>query len=359
MSGTSLDGVDAVLAKFSKSGQPTVLAHASLPYSDEIRSSLLDLQSPGFNELARAASMASRLTRLYADVVYSILERAHTSPADVAAIGCHGQTIRHEPNAGYTIQLANLALLAELTTIDTVGDFRGRDIAAGGQGAPLVPAFHDVVFRDAHAPRVIVNIGGIANLTFLGPNHDRVLGFDVGPGNILLDGWCQRHTAKPYDAEGQWAATGQCCQPLLQALLSDAYFSQSPPKSTGRDYFNLNWLDAHLFNYPKFAPYDVQATLVDLTAQSIACAISHHASSACEIYVCGGGALNTTLFHRLGNLLPTHSLYTTEALGLPVMQVEATAFAWLAYQHIHHRTANLPIVTGARAKRILGALYPA
>lgn len=359
MSGTSLDGIDAVLVTFNPHEKPTVLAHYALPYSEDIRQQLLTLHVAGFDELARSAALAHKITLLYAETVKNLLDITQTPAHAIVAIGCHGQTIRHQPQAGYTLQLVHLAQLAEWTMIDVIGDFRSRDMAAGGQGAPLVPAFHHAVFSCPNITRVIVNIGGIANLTVLAPGRS-VIGFDSGPGNILLDAWCQRHTGKSYDDQGLWAATGQCVIPLLQAMLADPYFSLVPPKSTGREHFNLCWLEKQLTAYHNTVkPCDVQATLTELTALSIVQATLSSTTAPFEVYLCGGGALNTMLCQRLASLLPGLPLNITDRIGLPVMQVEATAFAWLAWRHVHRQTGNLPEVTGAQGKRILGAYYPA
>jgi anhydro-N-acetylmuramic acid kinase len=355
MSGTSLDGVDGVLADLS--GSPQVLAHASCDFPDQLRQELLDLNRPGENELHRAALAANRLALRYAEVVNAL--KAQAGPQAIRAIGAHGQTVRHRPQEfggpGYTLQLNNPALLAELTGLDVVADFRNADLAAGGQGAPLVPAFHAALWARPGQWTAVLNIGGISNLSLLGPAGE-VLGFDCGPGNALLDHWCQRHTGQPYDAGGAWAATGQVNPALLQALLADPFFAKAPPKSTGRDLFNAQWLNARLAN-SHLAPADVQATLTALTVWACAHDLQLW-PQARQLLVCGGGALNRTLMTGLQAVLPEVQVQTTEQKGLPVMQVEATAFAWLAQCHVERRPASLPAVTGARAPRVLGALYP-
>ncbi|MBV8049416.1 MAG: anhydro-N-acetylmuramic acid kinase [Paludibacterium sp.] len=357
MSGTSLDGVDAVLAAFDSHGELTVRAEHALPYPADIRAEVLALQQTGNDELRRAARLANKLADLYARAVNALLAQNGVRADQVRAIGCHGQTIRHAPQDGYTLQIGNLARLAEQTGIDVIGDFRSRDVAAGGHGAPLVPAFHRAVFAHPERARVIVNIGGISNLTLLIPGHP-VSGFDCGPGNMLMDAWCRRHIGQPFDRDGRWAATGQIDAALLAALLAEPFFAAAPPKSTGRDLFDLHWLDRLLAPFAPLAPQDVQATLLALTAASIADAIARHADAAQEVFLCGGGAFNHTLVAALGARLAGRHLNQTAALGLPPQQVEAAAFAWLARQCLAHEPGNLPEATGAAGPRVLGAIYP-
>ena len=354
MSGTSLDGVDAVLAEFD--AHACRLRHAVfVPFPADLRSELLALNHHGDDELARAALAANRLARLYADAIRQLLDESGTRAADVRAIGSHGQTVRHRPDLGYTLQLDNPALLAELCGIAVTADFRRRDLAAGGQGAPLVPAFHAALFGHPAVGRAIVNIGGIANITWL-PAKGAVTGFDCGPGNLLLDAWCERHIGQPYDADGTWAAGGKVLPELLHALLNHPFFAALPPKSTGRDDFHLSWLERHLS--ASLAPQDVQSTLLELTARGIADALQRFCPGVEEIYLCGGGAHNGALFARLAALTGI-PLLPTDHLGLPADWVEASAFAWLAKRLLEHETGNLPSVTGARHACILGALYPA
>lgn len=355
MSGTSLDGVDAVLADFSAT-VPIVRATAYLPYPDELRCDLLKLHQPEYNELHQAAMLAQKLARIYADAVYLVLDNAHVPAAAVRAIGCHGQTIRHQPQLGYTIQLNNPALLAELTGISVVADFRSRDIAGGGQGAPLVPAFHAARFRDDRRHRAILNLGGIANLTVLKPGQV-TRGFDCGPGNMLLDAWVQKHLGRDYDADGEWAASGQVLPDLLIRLLGHPFFAEKPPKSCGREQFNLDWLSTFLKNSE--TPADVQSTLLALTATSTQQAVQRWCGSVDEIYVCGGGAHNSAMLNKLAELLPQIAVSTTDALGLPADWVEAMAFAWIAQRTLDGLPGNLPEVTGAQGLRLLGAIYPA
>lgn len=353
MSGTSLDGVDAALVDFS-GATPSTLATAYLPYPGEVREQTLRLHEPG--EIHQAMVLANRLAQIYAEAVRTVLTEAAMPASAVRAIGCHGQTIRHQPKHGYSLQLNNPALLAELTGITVVADFRSRDIAAGGQGAPLVPAFHDMAFRNVLRHRVILNIGGIANLTDLAPGRP-TCGFDCGPGNLLLDAWAQRHLGRPIDEGGYWAETGRLLPDLLGRLLAHDYFSLAPPKSCGREQFNLLWLEACLSGGE--APSDVQATLVVLTATAAQRAIEYNCGGADELYICGGGAHNTALLRQLERLLPATKVKTTEALGLPADWVEAVAFAWLAHRTLAGLPGNLPEVTGARGPRVLGAIYPA
>jgi anhydro-N-acetylmuramic acid kinase len=357
MSGTSLDGVDAVLVAFD-GGRSECLADHHLSFDAAIRAEALALHERSHDEVHRAALLANRLARSYADAVAGLLakvSRGGTPPA-IRAIGCHGQTVRHAPADGYTIQLNNPALLAELTGITVVADFRSRDIAAGGQGAPLVPAFHDALFRSPDKHRVIVNIGGIANVTDLAPGRDTT-GFDTGPGNMLMDAWTQRHLGRPYDADGAWAATGRPLPDLLARLLQHPFLALLPPKSCGREEFKLAWLDAQLTGSER--PEDVQATLAEFTAASSVGAVRRHCGNADEAYVCGGGARNATLMRLLGERGLARRVATTDFLGLPAEHVEATAFAWLARRTLHNEPGNLPAVTGARGPRILGAIYPA
>src|SRR5690606_5195298 len=299
-SGTSLDGVDAVLLELTDNAHRVRHAHF-LPFSPELRQALLQLQLPGSDELERAAIASNQLSRLYADVVLELVAAARLTKDDIRAIGCHGQTIRHRPEAGFTLQIGNPALLAELTGICVVADFRSRDVAAGGQGAPLVPAFHQAVFQHPAIHRVVVNIGGIANLTDLPCNGKPVTGFDCGPGNMLMDAWIHHTQGLAYDQNGSWAAQGQVIPSLLQSLLNEPFFAILPPKSTGRDLFHLDWLNTHI--HPGLAAVDIQRTLLELTARTISDTIRQHCPGAEEIYLCGGGACNSLLVSRLRDLL--------------------------------------------------------
>jgi len=369
MSGTSLDGVDGVLVDFGAGARPGlhVLADAHVAMPPALGAEFLALNTPGPDELQRAALAANALARLQAEVVAHLLNDADLEPDAVRAVGSHGQTVRHRPGefdgTGFTLQLNNGALLAEACGVDVVCDFRARDVAAGGQGAPLVPAFHRDVFAGS-APRAILNIGGIANLTLL-PSTDGsapegpLAGFDTGPGNALMDHWCRLHTDAAYDDDGRWAASGQVDGPLLAELLADPYFRKPPPKSTGRDLFNSGWLARALARAGGTrAPADVQATLLELTARSALDALRASAPDTRELLVCGGGARNGALMSRLAALSPGVAVAATDTAGLPAMQVEAAAFAWLARQFCERRPGNHPGVTGAAGRRVLGALYP-
>ena len=354
MSGTSLDGVDAVLADLS-GARPELLANAHVPFDASLQRELLALNSSGADEIERAARAGNELAQRYADAVAAVLAKSQTRACAVRAVGCHGQTVRHRPERGYSTQIGNAARLAELTGICVVADFRSRDVAAGGQGAPLAPAFHAAVFGQAAEDRVVLNLGGIANLSFL-PRQGEVGGFDSGPGNCLLDLWAARHLGTPHDAGGCWAAAGTVIPELLERMLREPYFAAPPPKSTGRDLFNAHWLQRMLRGgEPAQA---VQATLLELTARSIADAVSRHCLGAQRIIVCGGGAKNTALMRRLAQLSAPAGLETSDRHGIDPQLVEATAFAWLAQRTLENLPGNLPSVTGARGPRVLGAVYP-
>lgn len=366
MSGTSLDGIDGVLVDFAGSaGHPLrVVAHVHRPFTPAVATELLALNSVGANELHRAALAGNALARGGADVVEALLAASGASRAQIRAVGVHGQTVRHRPRefdgTGYTLQLNNPALLAELCGIDVIADLRNRDVAAGGQGAPLVPAFHRAVFGRAGETVAVLNLGGIGNLTALRADGSTI-GFDCGPGNALLDHWCRLHTGQAFDDGGGWAASGRVLGPLLERLRADPYFALPPPKSTGRDLFNPGWLQAHLTACnPAARAADVQATLAELTAASCAADVQAHAAGARVLLVCGGGAFNRDLMQRLATRLPGIDVMRTDQRGgLPADQVEACAFAWLARAFVRRECANLPTVTGAAGPRILGALYPA
>ncbi len=387
MSGTSLDGVDGVVVQFPAglaTGALKVLHHASRPFPAPLRQAFLALNTAGADELHRSALAANALAQVYAQVVADLLHQSGCNARQIKAIGAHGQTVRHRPqefagelatlcaaataasrttSTGYTLQLNNPALLAELTGIDVVADFRNRDLAAGGQGAPLVPAFHQAVFGNTESAVAVLNIGGIANVTLLGPcagqPEQSVLGFDCGPGNALLDYWCQKHLGKAFDDAGQWAASGQIQPDLLAVLLSEPYFSKPPPKSTGRDLFNPAWLEGKLLPFGHVTPVNVQTTLVELTARACAASANSYQNNSKILMVCGGGALNTYLMTRLQAALPGLHVGSTSAFGLPPLQVEAAAFAWLARKCVARETGSLPKVTGAQGARILGGIYPA
>ncbi len=417
MSGTSLDGIDAVLADFGglATGAALLRGHVHRAYAPELRAELLALSQSGADELHRAAVAAGHQVRACAAAVEELLLTAGVDADAVRAIGSHGQTVRHRPDAGYTIQLNAPAVLAELTGIDVVADFRSRDLAAGGQGAPLVPAFHAAVFAGPQA-RAVVNLGGIANLTGLPAQASRpearysgadarasagdarssgaqaraaagdagssgaqaraaagdarapgvplvddagVIGFDCGPGNVLIDDWAARHLGEPIDRDGAWAGGGRVDSGLLARLCEEPFFALPPPKSTGRDLFHPAWLDGLLAAGPPLAPRDVQATLTRFTAAMVGAAIVRHFPQAAEVLLCGGGTFNATLVEMLRETCAPRPVKSTADLGVAPDHVEALAFAWLAREHIARRPGNLPAVTGARHPRVLGALYPA
>jgi anhydro-N-acetylmuramic acid kinase len=357
MSGTSLDGVDAVIADFAPENGSAcrLLGAAHLSFPPTLRSELFALQRAGSDELARASRAAGALADVYADAVLAALSRTAIPSGEVIAAGVHGQTVRHRPEEGWTLQLNNPSRVAERTGMTVVADFRSRDVAAGGQGAPLVPAFHAALFKGS-AHRVIVNVGGIANVTDL-PPQGPVRGFDTGPANVLLDLWHARHRKTLFDRDGAWSRSGRIDEALLAELLAEPYFARLPPKSTGRDLFNAEWIDTKL-GARRIAPADVQATLLALSARTIADAIRNHCASATEILACGGGAHNAALLEALARELAPRTVGTTAALGVAVEHVEALAFAWLAREALAHRPGNLPEVTGARGLRVLGAIYP-
>ena len=355
MSGTSLDGVDAVLADLS-GPRPVLLGNAHVPFDPLLRRELLALNSSGADEIERAARAGNELAQRYADAVAAVLAKSKVPPSSVRAIGSHGQTVRHRPERGYTTQIGNAARLAELTGIRVVADFRSRDVAAGGQGAPLAPAFHAAVFAQAGESRVVLNLGGIANLSFL-PPQGAVTGFDSGPGNCLLDLWAARQLGKPHDEGGAWAAAGTLIPALLERMLCEPYFAAAPPKSTGRDLFNDGWMQGMLRGGED--PQAVQATLLELTARSVADAVLRHCRGARRVIVCGGGTKNGALMRHLAALAAPSTLEASDRHGIDPQLVEAAAFAWLAQRALDGKPGNLPSVTGAREARVLGAVYPA
>ncbi|GJJ00320.1 anhydro-N-acetylmuramic acid kinase [Duganella rhizosphaerae] len=356
MSGTSLDGVDGALARFTGDAIDT-LAAAYVPFPPALRADLMALQAAGHNEIEREALAANQLARFYAECVKALLDDVSLQAQDVRAVAVHGQTIRHRPELGFTRQTNNPALLAELCGIDVIADFRSRDLAAGGQGAPLVPAFHQALFGKAGQTRVVANIGGISNISVLA--DDKVTGFDTGPGNVLMDAWIARHQGKEFDQDGAWAASGKEIPGLLANMLAEPYFALAAPKSTGRDLFHIDWLDRHLAAYADAKPEDVQRTLTRLTALTLAQAIQAYGAGTDAVYVCGGGAYNGVLMDELGAALGRQvTVESTQALGVAPNRVEAMAFAWLGYRFTERLAGNLPSVTGANGDRVLGALYP-
>ena len=362
MSGTSLDGVDAVLATFGDGG-PQVVAAAGEPFEPSLRAALLALQRAGPDELHRAALAANDLADVYARLVGKLCAMAHVEAGAVAAIGAHGQTVRHRPELGYTIQLNAPARLAEATGIPVVADFRSRDVAAGGQGAPLVPAFHEAMFRAAGLHRVVLNLGGMSNVTDLPADpHAVVRGWDCGPGNVLLDGWIARHGGAAFDRDGAWAATGTVSESLLARLLDVGWLGLPPPKSTGRELFEMDWLEERLVPFDGLAPADVQATLSEMTASTIVESVVEHAGAPDELIVCGGGAYNLDLLDRLRHAFDRRGhvvrVETSSVAGIAPEHVEALAFAWLAMRRLAGEPGNLAAVTGALGPRVLGAVHP-
>ena len=356
MSGTSLDGLD--IALIEQRDHTRLLGHHFIPMPADLRQELLSLCSTGGDELARAALAEHRWATLAAQGIAVLLAQQNLQPGEIRAIGSHGQTVRHEPARGFTVQIGNPALLAELTGITVVADFRRRDVAAGGQGAPLVPAFHEALFASDLTPRAILNVGGFSNLTLLSPGQP-VTGFDCGPGNVLLDAWIQARKGEAFDHNGDWAASGRLNRAFLQCLLDEPFFTQAGPKSTGRELFNVAWLQAKLTNHPALPDADVQRTLLELTACSIADALLQRQPDTQELLVCGGGAHNQALLQRLTELLPSLEVCITDQRGVPADWMEAMAFAWLAHCCLEHIPGNRPSVTGARGLRVLGAIYPA
>ncbi len=360
MSGTSIDAVDGALVAFDDSGQPRTVALSSVPFDDDLRGTLEHLQKPGHDDLERAALAGVRLADRYADAVAELLASARLDSSQVSAVGAHGQTVRHRPDLGYTIQVLAPARLAERCGIDVVADLRSADIAAGGQGAPMVPGFHRLVFARQAPGGVIANIGGIANITMLSADG-QITGHDTGPGNTLLDSWCERHLGARFDDRGRWAASGRPDPGLLAALMAEPYFRQQPPKSTGRDLFHLEWLDARLAGGPPLAPVDVQATLLELTARTVVEEAVR--AGARSLHVCGGGAFNDALMalltERMSSHLPGATVDTTAVLGVPAQAVECCAFAWLAMRRVDRLPGNLETVTGAIGPRVCGAVYAA
>ena len=356
MSGTSLDGLD--IALIEQGSAINLIATLYIPMPDTLRTELLSLCASGPDEIARSAIAQQQWVTLAAQGILGLLDQHNLKPEDIRAIGSHGQTIRHEPARGFTVQIGNPALLTELTDITVVSDFRSRDVAAGGQGAPLVPAFHEALFGEHAGNRAVLNVGGFSNLSLIETNKP-VAGFDCGPGNVLLDAWIYLQRGEHFDHGGQWAASGKVQPQLLNALLSDPFFLTKGPKSTGREVFNLAWLQQHLGRLPAFEPQDVQATLLELTALTIVESLQSAQPSTETLLICGGGAHNATLMNRLTALLPSTQVSSTATYGVDPDWVEAMAFAWLAHCCLEGIAANRPSVTGARGLRVLGAIYPA
>ena len=357
MSGTSMDGIDAALVSF---GDASVAIHAthSEPYPQDLQDALLiAIREPLDLELDTSGELDRRVGECFRDAALAVIDKSKVRRQEIVAIGSHGQTLRHQPNAvePFSLQIGNAKIIAAGTDTTTVANFREADIAVGGQGAPLVPPFHQWLFGSGDSDRVIVNIGGIANITVLPAGGLGIQGFDTGPGNGLMDAWISQHQGKPYDQEGVWAASGSVVESLLAEFLGDPYFRLRPPKSTGFEYFNPNWLQS--FDIDRFAAADVQTTLCELSAATIATAINESAGNTEEVFICGGGAHNTELMRRLDQHLSAATVSSTQSVGLDPDWVEAVAFAWLTMRTMHGRTGNLPSVTGASHKVVLGDIH--
>lgn len=361
MSGTSVDGIDIALLEINTSQCPRIVAAKSAEFNPTVTALINDVITSQSVDLLRLGDLHMALGEAYALAVNAFLDEQQIQPHEVSALGCHGQTLFHAPLAKrpFSFQLGDPNTIAEMTGITTIADFRQRDLVCGGQGAPMVPPFHQALFHSTEQNRVIVNIGGMSNITILPADQQfPVLGFDTGPGNILMDSWIQQHQGKPYDDAGQWAATGQIDESLLACLLDDAYFRLAIPKSTGREYFHANWLIEKLRYFGKpVSPNNVQKTLVQLTCQTISDAIQCYAPDTDAVYICGGGAHNHQIMHALASLLAPVSVVETGELGLDADFVEASAFAWLAYRTFNQLPGNFPSVTGAKHPTILGGVF--
>jgi anhydro-N-acetylmuramic acid kinase len=354
MSGTSVDGIDAALVDLSYS-TPKLLAFECYPFSKELTTKIKKFSTDQPLLLKNYGALDCQLGHLFAKASHQLLIKAKVAAAEVIAIGSHGQTLFHDPNAAFpfSLQIGDPNIIVEKTNITTIADFRRRDIAAKGQGAPLAPAFHQAVFPMLHQTSCVVNIGGIANITL--KSNDKIIAFDTGAGNTLMDYWCQKHCHKPYDNQGDWAKSGRVIPQLLAHFKQASYFQLSPPKSTGKEYFSSQWLENHLIQ-TSYKAEDIQATLCQLTVESIVDAIQIHAPYLDELLICGGGVHNKHL--RAGLRQKGYQVHSTEKAGIHPDHVEAIAFAWLAKQTMNHLTGNLPAVTGANNAVILGGIYP-
>lgn len=364
MSGTSLDALDVVIADFAET-PPKLIAKQAYPIHSALRSKILDLCFPGADEINRSGWLDRELGTWIGECVNHLIDNSGVSKSAIVAIGSHGQTVRHSPQnfaqdkAPFTLQIGDPNTIAEITSLTTVADFRRRDIAAGGQGAPLVPAFHQAVLQSTDSHRIICNIGGMANITLFPPNTDAVSGFDTGPGNVLMDYWINHRKGDLLDENGAWAASGSCHQSLLDSLMGEAYLALKPPKSTGRELFNHQWLHHHLASQQNLDDADVQNTLCHFTARSIAEQVQRYAHYCDELVICGGGALNNYLMALLKNYMGNTAVISCEQVGIDPQWIEALAFAWLAKQTLEHLPGNCPAVTGARHPVILGGVYVA
>lgn len=366
MSGTSVDGIDAALVEFTSDKQLKVIETQFTPFEQGLREQINALALKADIQSVDETPLHTELAEHYAQASLSLLAKSGHKPDDISAIANHGQTVRHEPNASppYSLQLGDGQLIANRTGITTITQFRQADLACGGQGAPLMPAFHKAIFSHSKneqdsKPGLILNIGGIANLTSL---EEPVIGFDTGPGNTIMDQWVARHQGKQYDADGQWAKSGKVLKQVLHALLEDVYFTLPAPKSSGPDYFNLMWLEQRVPELEQYAPEDVQATLLALTVESIAASVKQLSIAEIDcasIYVCGGGAHNSALMQALGDALKESRIDKTDALGVPSDWVESVGFAWLAYCKLHDINSSIPSVTGAIKAQVLGKCFNA
>jgi anhydro-N-acetylmuramic acid kinase len=357
MSGTSMDGIDAVLVSFDGAG---VVIHAkhSQPYAEDLQDALLAaIRKPLDVQLDPSGELDRRVGECFRDAALAVVDKSGVNGKDIIAIGSHGQTLRHQPNVEppFSLQIGNADTIAAGTKTTTVANFRQADIMAGGQGAPLVPPFHQWLFHSEEVNRVVANIGGIANITVLSTDGSDVIGFDTGPGNGLMDAWISHHRGQAFDKDGEWATKGSVIDALLEQFLADPYFELHPPKSTGFEYFNPDWLRS--FDINSFDAVDVHATLCELSARSIAEAINEHAANTREVFVCGGGAHNSELMRRLRQQIPDATVLSTSSAGLDPDWVEAVAFAWLAMRTLKGMTGNLPSVTGATHKVVLGDIH--
>ena len=364
ISGTSVDGLDlAVISSPDDVDQPLrINASLSVELPPHLRGELTALAQPGADEVRRAGLASAQLGDFIGTAIVDFLRDCALTPADIEGIGSHGQTIRHHPEASpaFSVQIGDGSRIAETTGIDTITDFRARDIAAGGEGAPLVPRFHEEMFRSTQTDRVLLNLGGIANISVLARDRPSVFGFDTGPANALMDCWIDLQRGQAYDDDGAWAASGTCNSALLEALMNDSYLDRPPPKSTGKERYNLAFIETALARVvDAIAEQDVQATLCEFTAASVANAITQWATQAGEVVVCGGGRRNGHLMSCLRALLPAHGVVIAEDIGVDGDGLEAAAFAWLAKCFIDRIPGNAPDATGARGPRILGCLYPA
>jgi anhydro-N-acetylmuramic acid kinase len=358
MSGTSLDAIDAALVEFSATHSPRLLQTHSLAIPDALRHRIEMLCQPDADEISRMGALDVELGDLFAEAALAVIKKNNTAPDQITAIGSHGQTVRHHPfgSAPFSLQIGDPNTIAFRTSITTIADFRRMDMAAGGQGAPLVPAFHDAILRDDHENRVIVNIGGMANITVLCSTLP-VSGFDTGPGNVLMNAWIQKKLQQPYDDAGQWARTGRCDDVLLHQLMSHPYIIQAAPKSTGRETFHLTWLESQLPTDRNIPAENIQRTLLEFTARSICTAISHLPEKIDRVLLCGGGSHNVLLRERIAALLPKSHVGSTSDFGVSADWLEAMAFAWLAKQRLENKPSNVPAATGAKQLCILGGVY--